>query len=90
MSKQRFIEKNSSRLLDFEISEVQNLSEDKVYFCGLSLQRSELYMKQTKGILENEVKKNLDDDEGYYNVLLGDHLNYRYEIIKILGKGSFA
>ena len=47
-------------------------------------------MRQTKGNLENEVIKNMDDEEGYYNVLLGDHLNYRYEIIKILGKGSFA
>lgn len=43
-----------------------------------------------KGKSEEDVKKNLDDEEGYYNVLLGDHLTYRYEIIKILGKGSFA
>ena len=33
-------------------------------------------MRQTKGNLENEVIKNMDDEEGYYNVLLGDHLNY--------------
>ena len=32
----------------------------------------------------------LDDKEGYYNVLIGDHLSYRYEIKSILGKGSFA
>ena len=34
--------------------------------------------------------RGFDDDEGYYNVLLKDHLAYQYEIIKILGKGSFA
>lgn len=34
--------------------------------------------------------KCLDDEEGYYNVNVGDHLIYRYEILKILGKGSFA
>ena len=34
--------------------------------------------------------KDFDDEEGYYNVLLNDHLHYRYEILKILGKGSFA
>lgn len=39
---------------------------------------------------EKEIQKSLDDEEGYYNVLLGDHLNYRYEVLKILGKGSFA
>jgi dual specificity tyrosine-phosphorylation-regulated kinase 2/3/4 len=39
---------------------------------------------------EAEIIKGFDDEEGYYNVLLNDHLMYRYEIIKILGKGSFA
>lgn len=39
---------------------------------------------------EKEILKELDDEEGYYNVLLHDHLIYRYEILKILGKGSFA
>lgn len=34
--------------------------------------------------------KDFDDEEGYYNIVLGDHISYRYEIIKILGKGSFA
>ncbi len=34
--------------------------------------------------------KDFDDEEGYYNVLLNDHLTYRYEVLKILGKGSFA
>ena len=31
-----------------------------------------------------------DDEEGYYKIKEGDHLLYRYEIVKILGKGSFA
>ena len=31
-----------------------------------------------------------DNVEGYYRVQIGDHLSYRYEIIKVLGKGSFA
>jgi hypothetical protein len=39
---------------------------------------------------EKEIQKSLDDEEGYYNVILGDHLHYRYEVLKILGKGSFA
>lgn len=34
--------------------------------------------------------KDFDDPEGYYNVLLSDHLSYRFEVLKILGKGSFA
>lgn len=31
-----------------------------------------------------------DNHEGYYRVQIGEHLAYRYEIMKILGKGSFA
>jgi len=31
-----------------------------------------------------------DDDRGDYFIVPGDHLRYRYEIIDILGKGSFG
>jgi dual specificity tyrosine-phosphorylation-regulated kinase 2/3/4 len=31
-----------------------------------------------------------DDDRGDYTIVNGDHLSYRYEIIDILGKGSFG
>jgi len=43
-----------------------------------------------KGINEDKLLKTLDDEEGYYNVEIGDHLMYRYEVLKVLGKGSFA
>lgn len=47
-------------------------------------------MKLLKNRHENEITDNFDDEEGYYNVVINDHLIYRYEILKILGKGSFA
>lgn len=31
-----------------------------------------------------------DDDKGDYKVIFKDHLNYRYEIVESLGKGSFG
>jgi dual specificity tyrosine-phosphorylation-regulated kinase 2/3/4 len=31
-----------------------------------------------------------DDDRGDYLVVPNDHLDYRYEIISVLGKGSFG
>ena len=31
-----------------------------------------------------------DDDRGDYNIVEGDHLAYRYEVVDILGKGSFG
>jgi len=68
------------------------LKEQKVYFFGNTLKdRSQKFIELTKNTpQENDVIKSLDDEEGYYNVLIGDHLLYRYEILKILGKGSFA
>lgn len=34
--------------------------------------------------------QSLDDEEGYYLLSEGDHLLYRFEVLKVLGKGSFA
>ena len=31
-----------------------------------------------------------DDDKGDYNIVMGDHIAYRYEIVEFLGKGSFG
>lgn len=31
-----------------------------------------------------------DDERGDYNICVGDHLAYRYEVIDVLGKGSFG
>jgi len=31
-----------------------------------------------------------DDDQGDYRALVGDHISYRFEIMAILGKGSFG
>ncbi|KAK0864750.1 serine/threonine protein kinase, CMGC, dual-specificity [Friedmanniomyces endolithicus] len=31
-----------------------------------------------------------DDERGDYNIVMGDHLAYRYEVVDMLGKGSFG
>ena len=31
-----------------------------------------------------------DDERGDYNIVLCDHLSYRYEVVDVLGKGSFG
>lgn len=31
-----------------------------------------------------------DDERGDYNIIEGDHLAYRYEVVDVLGKGSFG
>ena len=35
-------------------------------------------------------EKSFSDNNGYYKVIIGDHLAYRYEILEKLGEGSFG
>lgn len=61
-------------LTDFEVSEIP--SYDLVYFLG-----------------HREVKvkgDNFDNEKGDYQLTAGDHIAYRYEILGVLGKGSFG
>lgn len=37
-----------------------------------------------------DVSVGFDDDRGDYTVVLHDHIAYRYEILMMLGKGSFG
>ena len=67
----------------FERGEVVDYKE--IYFCGTQ------DAKKHVGDLTTEVANfGYDDDRGDYNIVTGDHLSYRYEIVDILGKGSFG
>ena len=67
----------------FERGEIVDYKD--VYFCGLQ------DAQKHNGDLSTEVANfGYDDDRGDYNIVNGDHLAYRYEIVDILGKGSFG
>lgn len=66
----------------FEKSEV--LDFPKVYYIGAHSEK----VKATPEIPANNY--GYDDERGDYLVINGDHLAYRYEIIDVLGKGSFG
>lgn len=56
-----------------------------VYFCG----RSDI--KKITGDIRRSVSNyGFDDQNGDYQVVTGDHIAYRYEILNTLGKGSFG
>jgi len=67
----------------FERGEIIDYKE--VYFCGT---------KNAPKIIGDcnagSVNFGYDDERGDYNIVLGDHLAYRYEVVDILGKGSFG
>lgn len=44
--------------------------------------------KATK--LERLVNNGFDDNEGYYRFTKHDQINYRYEVLEVIGKGAFG
>jgi dual specificity tyrosine-phosphorylation-regulated kinase 2/3/4 len=67
----------------FERGEIVDYKE--VYFCGTQTAR------KFAGDLEAEgANFGYDDERGDYKIVNGDHLAYRYEVVDILGKGSFG
>ena len=70
----------SSVLTKYELQELTDYSE--VYYLGLKSKKNQLF--------EKLLKQGFDDKETDYILVLGDHIAYQYEIIEILGSGSFA
>lgn len=70
----------TTQLSSYEQSEI--LSYSDVYYIGLG-------SRKIKNNL-NSANYGYDDDRGDYKIVIGDHISYRYEILKILGQGSFG
>ncbi|ORX81957.1 kinase-like protein [Basidiobolus meristosporus CBS 931.73] len=71
----------SHKLSLFERNEILGYSQ--VYFFGQNIRK-----KLVKG--EGTANFGYDDNKGDYHVIVHDHLAYRYEILEVLGKGSFG
>jgi dual specificity tyrosine-phosphorylation-regulated kinase 2/3/4 len=67
----------------FERGEIVDYKD--IYFCG-----TQNAAKHVGGLHSEAANFGYDDERGDYTIVLGDHLCYRYEIIDILGKGSFG
>ena len=72
-----------AKLNIFERGEIVDYKD--VYFCGTQHAK-----KHVGDLSEAAGNFGYDDDRGDYNIITGDHLSYRYEIVDILGKGSFG
>ncbi|MEQ2262084.1 Dual specificity tyrosine-phosphorylation-regulated kinase 2 [Xenotaenia resolanae] len=70
-----------SKLSSFEHHEVFNYPE--VYFVGQNA-------KKRSGVLGGANNGGYDDDQGSYIQVPHDHISYRYEVLKVIGKGSFG
>jgi dual specificity tyrosine-phosphorylation-regulated kinase 2/3/4 len=67
----------------FERGEIVDHSD--VYFSGTRVAK-----KIVGDLAQSSTNFGYDDERGDYNIVEGDHLAYRYEVVDILGKGSFG
>ncbi|XP_075471293.1 dual specificity tyrosine-phosphorylation-regulated kinase 3 isoform X1 [Ascaphus truei] len=69
------------QLSAYELQEISSFTE--VYFAGPNA-------KKRQGVVGGPNNGGYDDDQGGYVHVPHDHLAYRYEVLKIIGKGSFG
>lgn len=75
------MKKYADQLSSFEQSEI--LEYQQIYCVGRGA-------KKIKGIPHTANNAGYDDDRGDYRIVMGDHMEYRYEVQKTLGRGSFG
>ena len=73
----------STLLTPFEQSEI--LEFGAIYFVGSLSVKDKI-----QGLPHTANNNGYDDERGDYRLQLGDHLEYRYEVLSVLGKGSFG
>ncbi|KAL0968527.1 hypothetical protein UPYG_G00268040 [Umbra pygmaea] len=69
------------RLTEFEQEEIMDYSE--IWFLGLETEKIE----GSQAIPQNA---GYDDEHGSYNKVLHDHIGFRFEVLDVIGKGSFG
>ncbi|KAA0187903.1 hypothetical protein HAZT_HAZT009656 [Hyalella azteca] len=72
---------SGERLTEFERREIEAYPE--VWFLGLEA-------RKIHGEEGGQLNAGYDDDNGSYNKVMHDHIGYRYEILEVIGKGSFG
>lgn len=74
--------KHAGSLTNYEKTEIMSFPE--VYYVGTTL-------KKVQGSAASRNPNNgYDDDKGDYRVVIDDHINYRYQVLSELGRGSFG
>uniref|UniRef100_A0A4W3IJZ0 dual-specificity kinase n=1 Tax=Callorhinchus milii TaxID=7868 RepID=A0A4W3IJZ0_CALMI len=70
-----------SGLVNYECEEIQNYRE--LWFLGLDAEKID-------AVPGGQQNSGYDDVHGSYIKVLHDHLSYRYEVLEVIGKGSFG
>ncbi|KAI9760371.1 MAG: hypothetical protein M1840_002553 [Geoglossum simile] len=84
--RERYLPTQALRMTSLNIFERGEIVDYKeIYFCGTQNAK-----KHVGDLNAQAVNFGYDDERGDYTIVNGDHLAYRYEIIDVLGKGSFG
>ena len=81
MSPEQAMKHYMHKLTSYEHHEIFNYSQ--VWFVGPNA-------KKRQGVVGGANNGGYDDDQGSYIQVAHDHIAYRYEVMKIIGKGSFG
>jgi dual specificity tyrosine-phosphorylation-regulated kinase 2/3/4 len=85
-AKERVTPDDAVRMANLNIFERGEIIDYKeIYFCGTKNAK-----KHVGDLNASTANFGYDDERGDYNIVLGDHLAYRYEVVDLLGKGSFG
>ncbi|KXT12148.1 hypothetical protein AC579_10388 [Pseudocercospora musae] len=96
LTPERVLHDRNCTLNIFERGEIMDYEKDGIYFTGTKNARKivgSLTPSPQPTSSDKDSKSGnygYDDERGDYNIVLGDHLAYRYEVVDILGKGSFG
>lgn len=84
--KERVSPQDAIRIAMLNIYERGEIIDYKdIYFCG-----TQNAQKVVGDLNSKSPNFGYDDERGDYTIIIGDHLAYRYEIVDVLGKGSFG
>lgn len=78
-----FFLKYGHKLTSFEKEEIKSYRQ--IFYIGLDASQ-----KITPAPTVGDRNSGFDDAEGHYRCVVGDHIAYRYEIISLLGSGTFG
>ncbi|XP_076029415.1 uncharacterized protein LOC143018156 isoform X2 [Oratosquilla oratoria] len=81
LSPQEAVKAYGERLTEYERREVDAYPE--VWYAGL--EASKIHAEEGA-----QLNGGYDDENGSYNKVMHDHISYRYEILEVIGKGSFG
>ncbi|KAM4796906.1 dual specificity tyrosine-phosphorylation-regulated kinase 3 [Rhinophrynus dorsalis] len=81
LAPEQAVKQYKHQLSAYELQEIGSFTE--IYFVGPNA-------KKRQGVVGGPNNGGYDDDQGGYTLVPHDQLAYRYEVLKVIGKGSFG